>query len=124
MSLSSAAADAMLAGLASAIEGGTISYYTGPAPIPGGATTLLLARGAITGMPAPSGGTVTLPANLDAQRYAAGTIAWARIADDTGAWLLDLVVGVTGSGTPIELDSLTGNVGGFVQLTTSTVAIA
>ena len=123
MTISVVAANALLSGLRAELEGGTVSYYSGPTPIPGGATTLLLARSTVTGVPAPVDGVLSLPDGFESQRFASGTIAWARIENSAGLWLVDVVVGVTGGGAPIELESLTGYAGGFVKLTSSAITV-
>lgn len=123
MTISVTAANALLSGLRTSFEGGTVSYYTGPKPIPGGATTLLLARSTIAGMPSPVDGVLSLPDGFESQRFAPGAVAWARFEDSAGAWLIDVGVGVTGGGAPIELESLTGYAGGFIKLTASAITI-
>ncbi len=49
---------------------------------------------------------------------AAGTAGWARIADSTGAAVLDVDVTATGGGGDIELSTTTISVGLSVSLTT------
>ena len=124
MNLGLAAKTSMLAGLSAAVEGGFLRLYEGPIPVAGGATTLLIASGVVAGMPPPSDGVLMLPPGFAALRFNGATVAWARLFAATGDRLMDLSVGVTGSGTDIELETLVGYTGGIIKLTSSSITIA
>lgn len=60
---------------------------------------------------------------LSATGVAAGTAGWARLADSTGATVLDGSVTATGGGGQVELATTTISVGVTVQITSGTVTM-
>ncbi len=107
--------------------GGTIKIYSGSMPAtpqdaPGGSNTLL----ATLTFQKPSFGTAAtgaITANTIAQAaaVAAGTAAWARIADCDGNALMD--VDVNTSGATINLTSLTLAAGDIMAISSATITI-
>lgn len=91
---------------------GTLKIYDGTRPATGAAITsqVLLAELTFSDpcASAPSGGVLTFSAiTADASANATGTATWARVADSTGAFVMDLSVGVAGSGADVELFDIT-----------------
>jgi len=88
---------------------GRIRIYSDPQPSPGqapGAATLL----ALATFPKPSLDNVTgyvLTLNLPATVLvaASGVASWARLENGAGVFVADAVVGLPGSGKPVEIDN-------------------
>jgi len=110
--------------------GGTVKLYSGsmpttPADAPGGT---LLATFTID--PVPYGGPVNGSAALDATPplsatgLAAGTAAWARIADASGDTVMDVDVSATGGSGALQLSTTTVSVGLSLSLTGGTLSQA
>lgn len=73
---------------------------------------------------AASTGVATLAGTpLSGTGVAAGTAGWARLADSTGATVLDGSVTATGGGGQVELATTTISVGVTVQITSGTVTM-
>lgn len=83
-----------------ASSGGSLVFYTGPKPAPGGAATTELGSFALaTPAGTVSGGVLTFTDPPDVEVVADGTAVWARILDSVGAWVGDFTVSnQTGSG--------------------------
>lgn len=107
---------------------GTIKLYTGaqPASANDAATGTLLATITLSdpAFGAASTGVATLAGTpLSGTGVAAGTAGWARLADSTGATVLDGSVTATGGGGQVELSTTTISVGVTVQITSGTVTM-
>jgi hypothetical protein len=107
--------------------GATVKVYSGTRPVnantaPGGGNTLLLTFTlATTALDAPNTG-VTAIAGLPISAVGAanGTAAWWRMADSTGATVIDGDAGADGSGADLELSTTSITTGLTVNLTTGT----
>ncbi len=123
-----AACDSVVDLLDAGSSAGTIKIYTGtqPASANDSATGTLLAT-VTFGDPAfgaASSGVATLAGTpLSGTGVAAGTAGWARLADSTGATVLDGAVTATGGGGQVELATTTISVGVTVQVTSGTVTM-
>lgn len=123
-----AACDAVVDLLDAGSGAATLKLYTGTQPATANdpvAGTLLAtitlsdpAFGAASSGVAPLAGTP-----LSGTGVAAGTAGWARLADSTGATVLDGSVTATGGGGQIELATTTISVGVTVQITSGTVTM-
>lgn len=106
----------------------TLKIYSGsqPATANDAASGTLLATVTL-GDPAfgaASAGVATLAGTpLSGTGVAAGTAGWARLADSTGATVLDGSVTATGGGGQVELATTTISVGVTVQITSGTVTM-
>ena len=108
-------------GLAPLLDGGAagavLSFYSGAIPSPGGTPAGTLQ--AEVQLPQPSGttagGTWTSASGVEAIRVASDTMTWARLHVD-GAWVMDLDVSVVGGSGAVQLDAVTGYLGGTVTL--------
>lgn len=127
ISLSTAARNARLTALITAIDAGSgpgvLSIYSGTRPATGGATTTLLAELTLSDpCGTVSGGVLTFNAiTQDSSANASGTASWARIVDSTGTHVLDLGVGTAGSGQEIILNTTTIVAGGPVGITSASL---
>ncbi len=123
-----AASDAVVDLLDAGSGAGTLKIYTGsqPASANDAASGTLLATVTL-GDPAfgaASTGVATLAGTpLSGTGVAAGTAGWARLADSTGATVLDGSVTATGGGGQIELATTTISIGVTVQITSGTVTM-
>ena len=126
--LSPSAKQAMIAGpgLAPLLDGGAagarLSFYAGTIPSPGGTPAGGTPAGALQAevqLPQPSGttsgGTWTSASGVEAIRVASDTMTWARLQVD-GVWVMDLDVSVFGGSGAVQLDAVTGYLGGTVTL--------
>lgn len=107
---------------------GTIKIYTGTQPVSAndGASGTLLATITLSdpAFGAAASGVATMAGTpLSGTGVAAGTAGWARLADSTGATVLDGTVTATGGGGQIELATTTVSVGVTVQITSGTVTM-
>lgn len=107
---------------------GTIKIYTGsqPASANDAATGTLLATVTLSdpAFGAASTGVATMAGTpLSGTGVAAGTAGWARLADSTGATVLDGNVTATGDGGQIELASTTISIGTTVNITSGIVTM-
>lgn len=103
---------------------GTLKIYDGTRPATGGAATTLL--GTLTFSDpcaaAPSSGLLTFSAiTADSSADATSTATWARVADSTGAFVMDLSVGAPGSGADIELTDVNVVAGGTITVVAATI---
>jgi hypothetical protein len=94
--------------------GGTVKVYTGampatPATAPSGTLLLTFTFDAVASFSGPVAGVAALDATpaLAAVGAAAGTAGWARIADSTGATVMDCDVSATGAGGALQLSTTT-----------------
>lgn len=113
-----------LADVTDALDGGTLTYYSGTQPAfgvtagvaPQAQATLTSPAGTLSGL------TFTLTLPIAAMRTDAAAITWARYADSTGAIVADCDVTSTSTGTgAILLDNTSGPVGAFVEITSATL---
>lgn len=123
-----AACDAVVDLLDGGPAAGTIKIYTGsqPATANDAVTGTLLATITLAdpAFGASASGVATLAGTpLSATGVAAGTAGWARLADSTGATVMDGSVTATGGGGQIELATTTISVGVTVQITSGTVTM-
>lgn len=103
------------------INPGTIKFYTGPQPVTGAAITTEILLGTLTFSAisaTATDGVITFDEiTEDSEADATGTAAWARIEDGSGAFVMDVSVGATGSGETVEMNT-TGIVeGGPIRIT-------
>ena len=122
------ACDAVVDLLDAGAGAGTLKIYSGsqPASANDAATGTLLATITLAdpAFGAASTGVATLAGTpLSGTGVAAGTAGWARLADSTGATVLDGSVTATGGGGQIELATTTISVGVTVQITSGTVTM-
>lgn len=122
------ACDAVVDLLDAGAGAGTIKIYTGaqPASANDAASGTLLATITLSdpAFGAASTGVATMAGTpLSGTGVAAGTAGWARLADSTGANVLDGSVTATGGGGQIELATTTISVGVTVQITSGTVTM-
>ena len=119
ITLSTAAADAVLTAINDQLNGGsgaaTIKIYTGTKPAgPGTAITTQVLLGTLTcSDPAGSvaSGTLTFGTiTQDSAADATGTATWARIADSAGTAVIDIDITTTGGG-------------GFGQMNTTSIVV-
>lgn len=126
--LSPSAKQAMIAGpgLAPLLDGGAagavLSFYSGAIPAPGG--TPAGALQAEVQLPQPSGttanGTWTSASGVETFRLASDAMTWARLHVD-GTWVMDLDVSAVGGSGAVQLDSVTGYLGGTVTLLSGSI---
>jgi hypothetical protein len=124
LSLSLQVRNARLSALASAIDGaatpGTLRVYDGKRPDPGDDLTgqTLLAEVLLPQPCAKSiaGGVLAFADIAPVLCRRSGTARWARIADGNEHWVMDVDVGVQGSGAEVELSTLTLYAGGQLQI--------
>lgn len=104
---------------------GTLKFYGGTRPSTGSAisTQTLLATLAFSDpCGTVSNGVLTFSAiSPDTSADATGTATWARGADSTGAFVVDMDVGPTGSGAAIQLNNVNLVAGGEVSITSASL---
>ena len=130
--ISTAVANAMLAQLQNAIDGGstggTIKFYTGTMPtLTTDAVTTQKLLGTLT-CSDPCGTTanktLTFSAIIqDSSADDTGTAAWARIADSAGLVVADVDVSTVGGGGVIQLNTTNVVVGGPLIMTSMTFSL-
>ena len=107
--------NARLAAIAGAIDAGdspaSFVVYSGTRPSPGAAVTDQVALVTLV-MPQPfaadlSGGVLTGAAFEEVMADADGEATWSRLVDGEGAWVMDLDVGIEGSGADVTISSTT-----------------
>ena len=116
--------DARLQVVADAIDAagsaGRLRFYPSPrvgSPELSPGTALLLdARFQRPASPGAEGGALVFAPLDEAVVIADGVAAWARITDSAGAGIIDLDVGLTGSGQDVELDSVNLVAGATVRI--------
>lgn len=98
---------------------GVLTLYAGTQPPTGGTPTG--AAQASTPLATPcgtvDGATLTLAAPIEMLRTGAEPVTWARITTAAGAFVVDLTVGLVGTGAHIQLDALEGYPGGTITIT-------
>jgi len=116
--------------IASKLDAGTtpavIEFYTASQPTTGGAaiTTQVLIGTCI--MSANSGtvanGILTFnPIADDTAADASGIIAWARLSDGDGNFVMDIECGLTGSGAGIIVNQLSVQAGGLIKVVSGVI---
>lgn len=110
--------------------GATVKVYSGampatPADAPGGTLLATFTMDAAASFSAPVDRSAALDATppLEATGAAAGTAAWARIADSTGAVVLDCDVSATGGSGALQLSTTTVSVGLALSITGGTLTV-
>ena len=119
-----AAADAVV-DLIDAGGAGTIRIYTGaqPATPETAASGTLLATLTFSGTAfgaADTGVATAAAITPDASADDTGTAGWARIANGSGATIMDVDVGASASGATIEFDSVAFEAGGAINISALT----
>ena len=109
--------DAITAAIDTGAGAGVVQIYDGSRPASGGTATTLL--GTVTcsdpAAPAASGGVLTFSTfTEDSSADATGTATWARIEDSTGAWVMDMDVGT--SGTELVMNTTSITAGGPIRI--------
>lgn len=100
---------------------GTLKLYTAPQPATGAAVGAATLLGTLT-FADPCGtvtnGTLTFSAIVaDTAADADGTATWARVADSTGTHVMDMTVGLVGSGADIIMNNVVVVTGGEISIT-------
>jgi hypothetical protein len=100
---------------------GTLKLYTAPKPATGAAVGAATLLGTLT-FADPCGtvttGTLTFSAiTKDSAADADGTAAWARVADSAGTFVMDMTVGLVGSGADIIMNNVVVVTGGEISIT-------
>ena len=112
---STAVKNARLAAIASAIDAGdspaSFVVYSGSRPTSSAAVTDQVALATLE-VPQPfaadlSDGVLTGAAFEEVMADADGEATWARLVDGEGAWVMDLDVGIEGSGADVAISSTT-----------------
>lgn len=98
---------------------GTLRIYAGARPATGGTATTLLGTLTFSVPPAPAAANGSLAFSAiteDSSADATGTATWARVTDSTGAFVMDMDVGTSGSGAEIILNTTSIVVGGPIRV--------
>lgn len=128
----SAVKTAVLTPIRNAIDAGagpgTIKIYTGSMPANPDAAATGTLLGTLTfsdpcGTVAAGGPLTMSDITQDASADADGTAAWARVADSTGAAVMDINVSATGGSGALQLNTTTVVAGGPIQVTLFVVSI-
>lgn len=101
---------------------GLLEIYAGTRPATGGTVTTLLGTLTFSATSAPNAASGVLTFNAiteDSSADATGTASWARITDSTGAFVMDVDVGT--SGTEIILNTVSIVAGGPIRVTSGTL---
>lgn len=116
---SSALRDARAQVHVTALSGGKIALYDGAMPAAGEAVTTQVKLVEIT-LPNPAGvvdaGVFVLTVPQEAMAASDGIATWARLTDSTGAWLMDMDAGATGSGAAIIVSPAQLYAGGTMRI--------
>lgn len=99
---------------------GNITLYTGVAPVGVGDVTtqaslvvIQLQKPCYSSI---SNGVITLDAGIEQMVQVTGRAGWARIANSQGIAIADMTVGLTGSGSDIELPTLDFIQGAYIKV--------
>lgn len=115
ISFSTSVKNARLAAIAGAIDAGdspaSFVVYSGTRPSPGAAVTDQVALATLE-VPQPfaadiSSGVLTGAGFEEVMADADGEATWARLVDGEGGWVMDLDVGIEGSGADVTISSTT-----------------
>ena len=115
ISFSTSVKNARLAAIAGAIDAGdspaSFVVYSGTRLLPGAAVTDQVALATLE-VPQPfaadlSAGVLTGAAFEEVMADADGEATWSRLVDGEGAWVMDLDVGIEGSGADVTISSTT-----------------
>ena len=95
-------------------------FYTGPKPAAGAAITTEVLVGSCA-LAEPSGtvatGILTFnPISDDVSADADDDIAWCRVVDSDGGWVIDLDCGEAASGAAIIFNTVTARIGGVIKI--------
>ncbi len=125
LSLRNARAQANIDMIDAGVNAGVMNFYTGPQPESGAAITTetLLADLELSD---PSGTVdegvlIFSPVSDELSAQADGDIAWCRITDSDGNYVMDLDCGITGSGAAIIFNSLSVLLGGTVKILSGSI---
>lgn len=106
-----------------------LHLYTGPQPGPGAPVTdqgqvasIVLSQPAAT--VDEEAGTLAFSPSPPALAIADGAVAWGRVVDGAGVWVLDADAGALGSGAALILDAVNFYAGGYVSLLAGTLTEA
>jgi len=102
---------------------GQIRFYDGVMPAGGGAAGLLISAQQLS---IPSGsvvaGQLTLsPIAPNLNIGTVGVIAWARLVNGAGEFVMDLDCGIAGDGAAITLSTLEATIGGAIQILSAVI---
>ena len=114
-SLRTARAQAIIDAIDAGSTAGTIKFYTSTKPSTGASITTQTLLGTVLFQNVcgtATAGVLTFSATANTAVLADGTISWARIADSTGAFIMDVNCGLTGSGATIIFNNLDVIIGG------------
>jgi hypothetical protein len=108
------------------VNPGELKIYADTRPATGGALTGQVLLGTCTFSqpcaPDASGGVLTFSAVTDDDAAdASGTATWARIVDGAGAFVMDIDVGLTGSGADFIMNTVTIVAGGPIRVASGTI---
>ena len=131
--IATAVKNSMLTPIRDAIDAGsgagTIKIYTTPmATLPSDAIAAQTLLGTLTfsdpSGATPTGGVFTASAiTQDSSADATGTAVWARIADSTGATVMDVDITVTGGGGAMQMNTTSIVIGGPISISALTVTL-
>jgi hypothetical protein len=131
--IATAVKNSMLTPIRDAIDAGsgagTIKIYTSPmATLPSDAISTQTLLGTLTfsdpSGATPTGGVFTASAiTQDSSADATGTAAWARIADSTGATVMDVDITATGGGGAMQMNTTSVVIGGPLLISALTVTL-
>ncbi len=103
----------------SAMNDGSMVFYDGLIPPEGGEVTTQNVIGTIE-LPNPCGsvanGALSVAPGLEGQVTTEGTTTWVRIFDSGDEWVMDLDVGVSGSGAAVILPATNLYVGAYLRI--------
>jgi len=107
-------------------SGALIEAYTAPQPATGGAVGSATLLGTMT-CSDPAGTTTNGVLTLDTiaddvSADATGDIAWCRVTDSDGNFVIDLTAGVSGSGKDIIFTTLSVVAGGVIKMTSCVIS--
>jgi hypothetical protein len=124
LSRASAVVNAMLAAVLATIDANgpaLLDFFGNTRPAAGAAAGASPIVGITLAHPSGSVATqsLTLTTPVQGQCTSAGTIAWGRLYDGAGTWLLDFDAGLSSSGAEAILDRVTVYPGAFVTLTSA-----
>ena len=108
-SLRTARAQAIIDAIDAGATAGTIKFYTGTKPSSGAAITTQTLLGTVLFQNVcgtATAGALTFSAMANTAVVADGTISWARIADSTGAFVVDVNCGLAGNSATVIFNNL------------------
>lgn len=100
-----------------------MKFYTAPRPVTGGVVTDLIGANELYD-PSGSMSNGVLTFNLISDELSVkktGDIAWARITDGDGVFVMDMDCGLSGSGAEIIFDNLSAQLGGTIKILSGSI---